>query len=138
MNESTRIIGANLSPDGIATMSTDSFVAVISIHIKPDCVEEFLKILSQVADAVRPEPTLLTNIAHQDPEDPTKFMLWEMWSDQRNFFEVQMKREYRKPYETRLPDLLAEPRIVKIWRLIRGHMASTIPNKIISGEVPLS
>jgi quinol monooxygenase YgiN len=96
-------------------MPREPFAVIVTIHVKPDCVQEFLRILSQVADAVfRGEPTLVSNVAHQDPEDLTQFMLWEIWSDQRDFFEVQMLKEYRKPYETRLPDLLAEPRIVKI------------------------
>lgn len=133
MKQTTRIIGAGKKFDETgetSDMPRESFAAIITIPIKSGCVEEFLQILSQVADAVRGEPTLISNVAHQDPEDPTKFMLWEIWSDQRDFFEVQMLREYRKPYETRLPDLLAGPRIVKIWKPLRGHVTIALPDKI--------
>lgn len=126
MNNMTRVIG--LQPD--KEMPREPFVAEVTIHIKPDCIDEFLHILNQVADAVRGEPTLVSNVAHQDPEDPTKFMLWEIWADQKDFFEVQMLKEYRKPYETRLPDLLAEPRVVRIWKPLRGHMTVALPNLI--------
>lgn len=114
MNQTTRIIGAKTGFGEASDMPREPFVAVVSIHVKPDCLQEFLRILSRVADAVRAEPTLISNVAHQDPDDPTKFMLWEIWSDQKDFFEVQMLREYRKPYESRLVELLAEPREVKI------------------------
>ena len=104
---------SNAIVPGVKDMPRTPFVAIVTIHVKPDCVDEFLRILSQVADAVRAELTLISNVAHQDSEDPTQFMLWEIWSDQKDFFEVQMNRKYRIPYETRLPDLLAEPRQVK-------------------------
>lgn len=129
MSDTTRIVGANTQFGEENSMPREPFVAVVTIHVKPDCIEEFLRILSQVADAVRGEPTLISNVAHQDPEDPTKFMLWEIWSDQKDFFEVQMLRDYRKPYEERLVDLLAEPREVKIWKPLRGHMTFALPDK---------
>lgn len=126
----TRIIGVN--PD--KEMPREPFVAVVTIHVKPDCVDEFLRILNKVADAVRGEPMLVSNVAHQDPEDSTKFMLWEIWSDQKDFFEVQMIKEYRKPYEERLLELLAEPREVRIWKPLRGHMNISLPNNIRSNS----
>lgn len=126
MNNMTRLIGVNLDDE----MPREPFAAIITIHVKPDCVEEFLRILNKVADDVRGEPMLISNVAHQDPEDPTKFMLWEIWSDQKDFFEVQMLREYRKPYEERLLDLLAEPREVRIWKPLRGHTTVALPNHI--------
>jgi quinol monooxygenase YgiN len=134
MDETTRIVGATGDVGQTSNMPREPFVAVISIHVKPDSVDEFLRILSRVADAVRCEPTLISNVAHLDPEDETKFMLWEMWSDQRDFFEVQMLREYRKPYESRLPHLLAEPREVRIWQPLRGHVTFSIPDVIKNGR----
>jgi quinol monooxygenase YgiN len=131
--KTTHVIGAGQKFDetgDASAMPNEPFAAIVTIHVKPDCVQEFKRILSDVADAVRGEPTLVSNVAHQDPEDPSRFMLWEIWSDQRDFFEVQMLREYREPYESRLPELLAEPREVRIWRPLRGHMTVALPDKM--------
>jgi len=83
------------------------FAVLVSIHLKPGKQAEFLGLLMPVIDAVRREATFLNNFLHQDPEDPTRFMVYENWADRDEFFDVQMKRDYRKPYESRLPALLA-------------------------------
>jgi len=86
------------------------FAVIVSIHLKPRKEAEFLGLLMPVIDAVRLESTFINNFLHQDPEDPTRFMVYENWADPDEFFDVQMKRDYRKLYESRLPELLAEPR----------------------------
>ncbi len=99
------------------------FAVIVSIHLKPGNEAEFLGLLMPVIDEVRLESTFINNFLHQDPEDPTRFMVYENWADQDEFFEVQMKRNYRKPYESRLPELLAEPRRVEVWRPLRSDFA---------------
>jgi hypothetical protein len=45
------------------------------------------------------------------------------------FFDVQFKRDYRKPYESQLPELLAEPRRIEMWRPLRADFAGqTVPD----------
>ncbi len=99
------------------------FAVIVSIHLKPRKEAEFLGLLMPVIDAVRLESTFINNFLHQDPEDPTRFMVYENWADPDEFFDVQMKRDYRKLYESRLPELLAEPRQVKVWRPLREDFA---------------
>lgn len=99
------------------------FAVIVSIHLKPGAEKEFLDLLMPVIDGVRLEPTFINNFLHQDPEDPTRFMVYENWADRDEFFAVQMKRDYRKAYESRLPELLAEPRGVEIWRPLRSDYA---------------
>ncbi|HEU5121814.1 MAG TPA: antibiotic biosynthesis monooxygenase [Candidatus Saccharimonadales bacterium] len=130
MKETTRIVGADAAFGETNNLPREPFAVIVYIHVKPECVIEFKQILNQVADAAKVESSLISNIAHQDPEDETKFMLWEMWADQKEFFEVQMLRDYRKPYEARLVELLAEPREVRIWNPLRGHVALNLPNKL--------
>lgn len=134
MRETTRIIGVDAAFGETNNLPREPFAVLVYIHVKLECVAEFKQILNRVAGAAKAEASLISNIAHQDPEDETKFMLWEMWADQQEFFEVQMLREYRKPYETRLVELLAEPREVQIWNPLRGHVALNIPNKIAATE----
>jgi quinol monooxygenase YgiN len=130
MKETTRIVGTSAVFGKENELPREPFAVIVYIHVKPECVAEFKQILNQVADAAKAEASLISNIAHQDPEDVTKFMLWEMWADQKEFFEVQMLREYRKPYEARLVEMLAEPREVRIWNPLRGHITLNIPNKM--------
>lgn len=99
------------------------FAVLVSIHLKPGKEAEFLGLLMPVIDAVRLEKTFINNFLHQDPEDPTRFMIFENWADQDEFFAVQFKRDYRKPYESRLPELLAETRRIEMWRPLRSDFA---------------
>ena len=81
------------------------FAVIVSLHLKPGKEAEFLSLLMPVIDAVRLESTFINNFLHQDPEDPTRFMVYENWADRDEFLDVQFKRDYRKPYESRLPEL---------------------------------
>lgn len=99
------------------------FVLVVSIHVKPGHEREYLDLCTPVLDAMRYEPTFVNTVLHQDPEDPTRFMVWETWVDREDFFDVQMKRDYRRAYETRLPEILIEPRTMKVWQPLRGDFA---------------
>jgi quinol monooxygenase YgiN len=99
------------------------FAITVSIHLKPGKEVEFLALLMPVIDAVRLESTFINNFLHQDPEDPTRFMVYENWADRDEFFDVQFEPHYRQTYESRLPALLAEPRQIEIWRPLRTDFA---------------
>lgn len=71
------------------------FAVVVSFHVKPDSLAEFLELLMPIIDAVRLEPTFINLFLHQDPEDPTRLMAYENWADQQEFRAVQLKRDYR-------------------------------------------
>src|SRR5687768_3141053 len=95
-------------------------VVVVSLHVKPGHEEEFLCLLAPVLDAMRHEATFVNAALHQDPEDPTRFMLYETWAKRDDLINVQMKRAYRSAYEARLPEILREPRQAEVWRPLRG------------------
>jgi quinol monooxygenase YgiN len=93
---------------------------VVFLNAKPECCDEFLQLLAPVLDAMRHESTFISAVLHRSPEDPSSFMLYEVWADRDDLVNVQMKREYRASYEARLPDLLREPRRAVIWERLRG------------------
>ena len=97
--------------------------AAITYRVKPGHEEEFLRLLAPVLDAMRHEATFVNAALHRDPEDPTRFMLYETWADRDDLLEVQMKRAYRSAYEARLPEILREPRRAEVWRRLRGDFA---------------
>ena len=65
---------------------------VVNLWVKSGYEKEFLDLLAPVLDAMRLEPTFINAALHQDPEDPTRFMLYETWADRTDLVEVQMKR----------------------------------------------
>ena len=69
---------------------------------------------------MRHEASFVNAALHQDPDDPTRFMLYETWADRTDLVEVQMQREYRSAYEARLAEILREPRRAEVWRPLRG------------------
>jgi quinol monooxygenase YgiN len=101
-------------------MGSGQLVVVVSLHLKPGAEEEFLRLLMPVLDAMRHEVSFINAVLHRDPDDPTRFMLYETWADRDDLVEVQMKRAYRQAYEARLAELLREPRQVQLWRPLRG------------------
>ena len=103
-------------------MDPKMFVLLTTVHVKPGCEKEFLALVHPVNDIMRHELTFISTLLHQSSDDPSLFMLHEMWLDADDFFSVKMKREYRKDYEARLPALLREPREMKIFRPLRSDV----------------
>ena len=92
---------------------------LVFLNARPESCDEFLQLLTPVLDAMRHEPTFISAVLHRSPEDPSSFMLYEVWADRDDLVNVQMKREYRAAYEARLPGLLREPRRAVIWQRLR-------------------
>lgn len=113
------------APEGRTTPAGSAPLAVtVSLRVRPDRVEEFLRLLTPVLDAMRHEPTFVNAVLHRDPEDPAHFMIYETWADRRDLVEVQMRRPYRAAYEARLPELLREPRRPQVWQPLRGNFTA--------------
>ncbi|MGH8532717.1 MAG: putative quinol monooxygenase [Gammaproteobacteria bacterium] len=58
------------------------------------------------------EPTFIGTSVHRDPEDPTHFVIYEVWRNRENFETVEKKRPYRRAYEESLDRLLDRPRMM--------------------------
>lgn len=95
----------------------------VTLRLKPGCEAEFLALLTPVLDAMRAESTFIDAVLHRDPEDPSRFMLYETWVDLEDVTGVQMHRGYRAAYWERLPALLAEDRRIQVWKPLRGDVA---------------
>lgn len=98
----------------------DAVVAVVVLQVRHGREDEFLALLTPVLDAMRHEASFVNAVLHRDPEDASRFMLYETWADRRDLVEVQMTRPYRDAYMARLPELLAKPRQVSVWRGLRA------------------
>jgi len=92
---------------------------LIRFAVKPDRVPRFLSLLNGVLDAMRVEATFHEAILHEDPENASRFMLYETWEDHEEVLHVQLHRPYRQSFHEALPDLLAETRDISMWQPLR-------------------
>lgn len=106
--------------DGAATTAV---TYVITFHLKPGCEAEFLALLTPVLDAMRHEASFVNAVLHRDPAEAGRFMLYETWVDHDHVVAVEIHRPYRRAYNDALPDLLARPREVQVWRPTRADFA---------------
>jgi quinol monooxygenase YgiN len=100
----------------------------VTLHVKPGREDAFLRLLTPVLDAMRHEATFINAVLHRDPEDPTRFMLYETWADLDDVVEVQLKRAYRRAYHEALPKLLRAERGIGVWQPIRTDFAPAAPD----------
>ena len=106
-----------------ATYDPQTVTFVITLLLKPGCEQAFLDLLAPVLDAMRHEPTFIDAVLHRDPENPSRFMLYETWAGLQEVVEVQVHRGYRDAFWAGLPELLAEDRRIEVWKPIRGDFA---------------
>lgn len=99
---------------------------VVTFELKPGCEEAFLALLTPVLDAMRHEASFINAVLHRDRAAADRFMLYETWADHDNVVQVQIGRPYRQAFWAGLPDLLARPREVQIWRPLRSDFAGAV------------
>lgn len=62
-------------------MANELLVVHVQVHAKPDCVEAFRTATLANASASRKEPGMVRFDVAQDVEDPTRFVLVEVYRD---------------------------------------------------------
>ena len=72
---------------------------------------------------MRHEPTFLNTVLRHSDDEPGLIIIHEMWVDRDDFFDVQMKRDYRSKYEERLPALLRAERTMRTFEPVRADFA---------------
>jgi quinol monooxygenase YgiN len=121
-------IAAQPAAKAIAAGSPGPVAFTIEIRVKPGAAAEFLELLHPVLDAMRHEASFINAVLHRDPEDPTRFFLYETWADLDDVVQVQLHRPYRQAYTERLPALLAAERVIGVWQPIRIDPARCSPD----------
>jgi autoinducer 2-degrading protein len=91
-----------------------SFVLEVQIRIKPESVEAFMAKLSENAAAARKEPGCKTFDVCVDPNDKTKVMLYEVYTDETAFEEHQKRDAFKKYVAEAVPLLASRER--RFWR----------------------
>jgi len=93
----------------------------VEFHLKPEFVEEWKQGALEVLNKMSKEDTFVSAYMHVDANDPTKYTLYEVWSEpsREAFFENQLNsKEYRAEYEKNLPQMLQSPRVITFLDLL--------------------
>ena len=91
------------------------YVVLVKLKTKDGQEDEFKRELQELLPRIRQEPACIDIVGHQDPEDPTRFMLHEVWRSEETFTEFESGRDYLQDYLARVGGLWAEPRDLTIW-----------------------
>jgi quinol monooxygenase YgiN len=101
----------------------DDLVFYVNFHIKKEAVEEFKQRALGVINQMVKEDTFVSAFMHQDASDPTKFTLYERWSEssRADFMKNQLNgKDYRKAYEKSLPELVVSPREISFLNPVKA------------------
>jgi len=92
-------------------MANSDLVFYVKLHVKPECVEEWQRAVTEIVELMSLEDAFVACYLHQDTQDPALFTLYERWNERsvEDFLEHQMK-PYRVAYDAKLPALLRRPR----------------------------
>ena len=93
----------------------------VEFHLKPEFVDEWKRGALEVLNKMAEEDTFVSAYMHIDANDPTKYTLYEVWSEpsREAFFENQLNsKEYRAAYEKNLPQMLQSPRVITFLDLL--------------------
>ncbi|KAK6068441.1 C6 finger domain-containing protein [Seiridium cupressi] len=98
----------------------------VSVHIKltvdPNKVDEFLGISRPMFDAVVAEPLNTFFEMYRDDKTPGVFKLVENWdADIDYMMNVQVKKDYYKPYHAALREMLLKPHEVELYSRMPGN-----------------
>lgn len=84
------------------------YIAAVNVEIKPDHVNDFLPLIKLHSDNSRnKESECHTFNVHQDPEDETKFFLYEVYTN-KEAFESHQKTEHYAYFGETATDWIAK------------------------------
>uniref|UniRef100_A0AAU3GZI1 Antibiotic biosynthesis monooxygenase n=1 Tax=Streptomyces sp. NBC_01401 TaxID=2903854 RepID=A0AAU3GZI1_9ACTN len=104
--------------------STSAWAVMATFDVKEGCEEEWSRLVQDVIDAMRHEKTFISTSMCARPDEPSKYLLFEVWESREEFFATQVNREYRRPLMERLPELTRAPATFDEWTEIRADYAT--------------
>lgn len=102
-----------------------SVAYLIEFRVRDGQRERFLHLLTQVLTAMAHEATYRAATLHEDPADPQRFLLHEVWADHDDVVQVQLNRWYRKDWHEALPDLLEHDRRIEVWQPVASPTSAS-------------
>lgn len=93
------------------------FVQLVRIRVKPDCIDRFLEVFRVNYEGTRREPGNLRFDVLQDPADPTRFAIYEVFTD-AEAVEAHRRTEHYRATVAALEPLVDGPRGKEIFTLV--------------------
>lgn len=90
---------------------------LVFIDVKPDCIDEFIQETLLNAQNSIKEPGIARFDFLQDPDDPRKFLLVEVYRNEGAPAQHKETTHYNR-WKTKVADLMATPRTKKIYENI--------------------
>ncbi len=85
------------------------YVVCVQVHVKGDRVQDFSRAAIENASSSRGEPGNMRFDVLQSGDDPTRFVLYEVYKSQEDFKRHQEMPHYLK-WKEEVKDWMAEPR----------------------------
>jgi len=85
-------------------------VVCVTVHVKPDSLAQFTDAILANARGTRTEPGNVRFDVLQHAEDPTRFLLYEVYRTPADFTAHQQTPHYLE-FKARAADWMAEPRV---------------------------
>ncbi len=104
-------------------MPPDLLVVHVHVHVKPDAVDDFRRATLPNAEASRKEPGVARFDVVQDLEDPTRFVLVEVYRGEAGAAAHKETAHYRTWREAVAP-LMAEPRTSRKFAAVSPDAAA--------------
>jgi quinol monooxygenase YgiN len=88
---------------------------VVRLEVAEGQEDAFRRELEAVLQRVREEPACISIAGCQDPDHPTRFLLFELWSDRESFAEFESGRDYFRAYIERVEPMWTAERDLTMW-----------------------
>lgn len=94
---------------------SDGFAGIVTIKLKPEKVEQFKAMATEVGDAMSKEKEFKHAWVHTLADDPTTIVVYEAWSCSYDYFMAELRNKpYRHRFEAELDSMTLEARKIEI------------------------
>ncbi|MHA1108555.1 MAG: putative quinol monooxygenase [Alphaproteobacteria bacterium] len=98
----------------------DKFVLIVEMEVRPDSVERFTEIITRNAQAsVRDEPGCSQFDVLHTPDNPTRFVLYEVYDDE-DAFEAHRATPHFAAFNDHAADMLVNRGSQRLHRIVEG------------------
>jgi (4S)-4-hydroxy-5-phosphonooxypentane-2,3-dione isomerase len=102
------------------------YTVIVNLQVKPDMVDAFVEAIGENSRASRrDEPGCLRFDVHRDNDDPTHFVLYELYADEPAFTEAHRSAPHYEKWRAAAAELL-EP----------GGQVNTFATPAFPGDLP--
>ena len=100
------------------------YIALVRVHVKPDRVDEFTKVIEANHRGSITEPGCLRFDVAQSRDDPTRFVLWECYRDEAAS-QVHKTTPHYLACKAPATELMAEDRVSELYTGL--HVEASAP-----------